>query len=135
MCRNISKKKWLEQIQQISQKYIPTLYTLKLPVKLWPGFKWWEIKECFKGMLSTHTFQRMRLMMPNKSIPATAATMKIQRGTSYGVSSPNTGSMFTENYTHRRCSQLLSFVSIDPGFSKSGLWSRSYSYFKNSNCV
>ena len=43
------------------------------------------------------TFHRIRLMTPNNRIPATAATMMIHMGTSYGVSSPRTGSMFRPN--------------------------------------
>lgn len=96
------------------RSHISTIVTLPSPIVTWVSdhSKWWEFVFCcwefwnfwfdLDGILtkykSANTFHRMRLMMPNNSIPATAATMMIQRGTSYGVSSPSTGSMFTENY-------------------------------------
>lgn len=57
----------------------------------------------------------MRLMMPNNSIPATAATMMIQRGTSYGVSSPSTGSMFTENYRDKGTFKIDELLAMSLG--------------------
>jgi len=63
----------------------------------------------------TNTFHRMRLMMPNNSIPATAATMMIQRGTSYGISSPSTGSMFTENYRDTRTFKVHELLAMPLG--------------------
>ncbi len=75
---------------------------------MWENPELYRVCDC-NGSL---TFHRIRIIIPSSRTPATIAEMMIHSGSSYGTSTPSTGSMSTVNYRKGGESQVIIIIII-----------------------